>query len=139
MINEMDPTDRVGQDHGKGSHMNRISSGALSSQTRKILLVATSGLPPISSPTSAVNSLHILVKCRESGDQESLFAIFYSFSFFIFGPFDISKIKWTKFEEKRNFRGRWDLELVSGPDQEIPGYASAVPRSPPNPKHVAER
>ena len=52
------------------------------------------------------------------------------FFIFYFGPFNISKIKWTKSEEKRNFRGRWGLDLVSGPAEENPGYASVVPRPP---------
>ena len=51
--------------------------------------------------------------------------------------FDISKIKWTKSEEKGNFRGWWVLDLGLGPAKENPGCAPAVPR-PPNPKHVAE-
>ena len=79
LINDLDPTDRVGQDHGKRNHRNHISSGVLSSPARKVLLVATRGLPPIWVPTSAV-------KYRESGDPESLIAIFIfiHFSFWTF-------------------------------------------------------
>ena len=68
---------RVGQDHGKGNDRNHICSGTLSSlTTRKNLLVATSRLLPILSPTSAV-------KWKEMGEPDPLFAIILFFLHFL--------------------------------------------------------
>ena len=75
----------------------------------KRLLVATIRVFPISSPT-------IAVKGKRGRGPGPLLVIFSSFLFF---P-NIPKIKWTKSEEKRNFRGRWVLGLLSSRAPTVP-------------------
>ena len=101
-------SDTVGQDHGKGNHVP--SSTLPSLRTGKILSVATIRFLPKSSPASTV-------KGKGQGDMVLLFVFFQFLMLFIlfFYFFNIPKIKWTKFEEQLNFRGRWVLSLVSGP------------------------
>ena len=71
---------------------------------KKTLLLATRRLLPIKSPTSAV-------QWKWTVDFQN-------------------KIKWTKYEEKGNFRGWWVFYLGLGPAKENPGCAPAVPRPP---------
>ena len=117
---------RVGQDHGKGSHRNHISSGTPTSlRARKTLLVATSRyFFRYHSPPAQSNG-------RGRGTRSRFSHFFYFYLFLFFYLSNISKIQWTKFEEKRIFGGRWVFDIVSGSTQENSGCAPAVPRPPP--------
>ena len=117
----------------KGNHRNHTyyqRHAVLPDSKKKTLLVATRRIIPITSPTSAV-------KWKESGVPEQFFIFLFFLHFLFLDSFNISKIKWTKFEEKRNFRGRWVSDLGLGSAKKILGALLPSP-VPPNPKHVAE-